>query len=106
MKRTILMAALAMLAASSGLAQTATKPANEDANTPAVATPDTRNPNAPVAGANSFTEAQARERIMDAGFSDVADLKKDDKGVWRGKAMKAGTTSDVALDFQGNVATQ
>ena len=106
MKRTILLAALTILAASSALAQTAAKPANEDANTPAVATPDTTNPNAPVAGANSFTEEQARQRIMNAGFSNVAGLKKDDKGVWRGKAMKAGTTSDVALDFQGNVATQ
>lgn len=106
MKRTIPLAALAILAASSALAQTATKPASEVANTPAVAIPDTTNPNAPVAGANSFTEEQARQRILNAGFSDVTDLRKDDKGVWRGKAMKAGAHSEVALDFQGNVATQ
>lgn len=40
-------------------AQEATKPAT-DSQTPAVATPDTKNPAAPVAGANSFTEFRPR----------------------------------------------
>jgi hypothetical protein len=30
-------------------------------------------------------------------------LKKDDKGVWRGKAMKDGNTVTVSVDFQGNI---
>ncbi|WP_432431424.1 PepSY domain-containing protein [Rhodomicrobium vannielii] len=60
----------------------------------------------PLTGANSFTEAQARERIADAGFQEVKGLKKDDKGVWRGQAMKSGQSVEVALDFRGNVVQQ
>jgi len=71
--------------------------------TPAVNTPDTTNPAAPVPGANSFTENQAKSRIEDAGFSDVVGLAKDDQGIWRGEAMKDGKSTAVALDFQGNV---
>ncbi len=42
----------------------AAQPANRDANTPAVNTPNTPpNPGAPAAGANSFTEGQAKSRI-------------------------------------------
>ena len=64
---------------------------------------DARAPEAPVAGANSFTEGQARGRIEGAGYSDVRDLRKDDQGVWRGQATRDGSRTDVALDFQGNV---
>ena len=90
-----------MLVSSVALAQQ--KPANPDANTPAVSTPSTTNPNAPVEGANSFTEGQARSRIEAAGFSNVTNLTKDPKGVWRGRAMKGGAQVAVSLDFQGNV---
>jgi hypothetical protein len=31
---------------------------------------------------------------------------KDKDGIWRGSAGKGGTTSNVALDFQGNVVTK
>jgi hypothetical protein len=34
------------------------------------------------------------------------DLKKDDQGVWRGRATKNGQSANVMLDFKGNVATQ
>lgn len=61
---------------------------------------------APVAGANSFTEAQAVTRIQDAGYSDVSGLAKDDNGVWRGQAKKDGKSLPVALDFKGNVTSQ
>jgi hypothetical protein len=65
-----------------------------------------RNPGAPVAGANSFTEGQAKSRIESHGYGNVNDLKKDDSGVWRGKAMKDGKSVDVSLDFQGNVVAR
>jgi putative membrane protein len=71
--------------------------------TPAVTTTDTANPAAPVPGANSFTEDQAKDRIQDAGFSGVSKLTKDDQGIWRGQASKDGKTTSVALDYQGNV---
>jgi hypothetical protein len=90
-----------LLASSVAMAQQ--KPANPDANTPAVSTPNTTNPNAPVEGANSFTEGQARSRIEAAGFTKVTNLTKDPKGVWRGRAMKGGAQVAVSLDFQGNV---
>ena len=62
-----------------------------------------KDPAAPLAGANSFTEAQAKDRAMAAGFSNVSALKKDDKGVWRGTATEGTKTSNVAIDFKGNV---
>ena len=62
-------------------------------------------PGAPFAGANSFTENQAKDRIVAAGFGDVGGLKKDDKGIWRGKAKQGDKAVDVAVDFKGNVVT-
>jgi opacity protein-like surface antigen len=95
----------AVLAASVGtaFAQSQNPPAQSGPNNPAVNTRGTNNANAPVSGANSFTEGQAKSRIESSGYSDVSDLKKDDNGVWRGKAKKDGKSVDVSLDFQGNL---
>jgi periplasmic protein CpxP/Spy len=57
-------------------------------------------------GANSFTEAQARSRLEEAGYQKLADLKKDDNGIWRAKAEKDGRQVTVGLDYKGNVATE
>ncbi len=62
-----------------------------------------KNSNAPVAGRNSFTEGQAKSAIEKAGYANVTELKKDDNGVWRGKASKGGVTTGISVDFQGNV---
>ncbi|MBM3547158.1 MAG: hypothetical protein FJX54_09395 [Alphaproteobacteria bacterium] len=75
-------------------------PANSTAEVPA--TPKIP-PGAPVAGANSFTESQAKARIEARGFTNVSGLKKDDKSIWRGTAMKDGKSVSIALDYQGNV---
>jgi len=73
---------------------------------PAVATSTTPIPaGAPFEGANSFTEGQARARIEGQGFTDVKNLAKDDKSIWRGTAMKSGASTRVALDYQGNVVS-
>ena len=73
-------------------------------STPAVQTDSSRqNTQAPVPGANSFTESQARSRIEGAGFGGVTGLHKDDQGIWRGHATRAGQPVAVALDYQGNV---
>jgi hypothetical protein len=66
----------------------------------------TRTSAAPVPGANSFTEGQARSRIEEAGFTGVTELRKDDEGIWRGRATRGGQQVGVALDYQGNVSTQ
>lgn len=106
MKYALVGAVVIALAAGSAVAQTT--PASKDAGTPAVATSNTVNPGAPVAGANSFTEAQAKSRMEAAGFTGVSGLMKDKDGVWHGKASKAGAgaTTDVTLDFQGNVTSK
>ena len=101
MRKTLLVAAMAIIALPAFAQQ---KPANPDANTPAVNTPNSPpNPGAPVAGANSFTESQAKSRLETNGFSNVSGLQKDANGVWRGKANKGGKATDVSVDFQGNV---
>ncbi|MEN5279436.1 PepSY domain-containing protein [Brucella sp. TWI432] len=73
------------------------------AETPAVSTPDSNNPDAPVKGANSFTEDQAKSRIEEAGYKDVTALKLRDDGVWEASAMKGTEKLEVQLDYQGNV---
>ena len=78
-----------------------TAPAS-DGSTPAV-TSGATNPAAPVPGANSFTEAQAKSAIEKAGYADVSALTKDDNGIWRGTASKDGKSTPIALDYQGNV---
>ncbi|QND54532.1 PepSY domain-containing protein (plasmid) [Phyllobacterium sp. 628] len=101
MKRIALaLGALSLL--SSAYAQEATKPA-ADPQTPAVATPDTKNPAAPVAGANSFTEGQAEKRIEAKGYSDITAMTKGDDGIWSATAIKDGKTVNVKLDYQGNI---
>jgi hypothetical protein len=102
MKMLILAATLVGASAVSAVAQTTPTPST-DGNTPAVATPDTKNPAAPVAGANSFTEAQAKDRIEKAGYTEVTGLKLDDKGIWQASATKEGKPVTVSLDYQGNI---
>jgi hypothetical protein len=98
----ILIAAAATLTLLAGSAFPQTAPTS---TTPAVSSPNATNPKAPVPGANSFTEGQAKSRIEANGFSNVSGLQKDADGVWRGKAMKNGTSVTVGLDFQGNIVS-
>ena len=96
-------AVAALLISPAALAQLA----NPKGNTPAVNTPNSPpNPTAPVSGANSFTEVQAKSRIESNGYTNVSGLLKDDQGVWRGMAMKDGRNVNVSMDFQGNVVAQ
>jgi hypothetical protein len=78
--------------------------ANPDAPTnPAINRSNANNPGAPAAGANSFTEGQAKSRLEKDGYTDISDLSKDGDGLWRGKAKKAGRMVEVAVDYQGNI---
>ncbi len=61
---------------------------------------------APLAGANSFTESQAKDRVVAHGISMPASLVMDDKGIWRGTAMQDGKSVTVAVDYKGNVVAQ
>lgn len=57
-------------------------------------------------GANSFTEGQAKSRIEGAGLMTVTDLKKDDMGIWRGKAMRDGKSVVVGFDYKGSIGAE
>ena len=63
-------------------------------------------PGAPLKGANSFTEGQAKDRAVAAGLTSVSTLNKDGDGIWRGSAMKDGKSAKVAVDFKGNVVSE
>jgi len=120
MKRMILLASSAILTAGLAVAQTAPPPASP-ASPVAPARPAVMNPATPPAtaterravnaaplenGANSFTEAQARSRLEDAGISGVTGLTKDDNGIWRGRGQWNGKAVTVGLDFRGHISAQ
>lgn len=67
---------------------------------------DQPEPGAPLKGANSFTESQAKDRAIAAGFTELSALSKDDHGIWRGKGKKDERDMAVAIDFKGNVVSQ
>ncbi len=104
---------IGVIGAGGAFAQTVTtaSPANAPViaapadSAPVVSTtsPDSTNPAAPVAGENSFTEAQARSRLEAHGYTNVSGLTMDAQSIWRGKASKGGALVDIALDYQGNI---
>jgi hypothetical protein len=62
---------------------------------------------APLKGANSFTEGQAKDRAIAHGSVEtVSGLKKDDDGIWRGTGSQGGKTVEIAVDYKGNVVTK
>lgn len=93
--------AATLFASTAAFAQTPA--AKSGPNNNAVNSPGQNNSNAPVSGRNSFTEGEAKSAIEKAGYTNVTALKKDDSGVWRGKASKGGAATAVSIDFQGNV---
>jgi hypothetical protein len=104
MQHLITLLAITALISTTALAQQPTPPRT---NTPAVTTLNSPpNPAAPVPGANSFTEGQAKSRIEARGYTQVSGLAKDGDGVWRGKAVKGGKTVSISVDFEGNVTEQ
>ena len=96
----IKMAALAALIALIGLG------AAEAQTAPTTPPSKSNDANAPVPGANSFTEAQAKDRMEKAGFTEVTDLKKDDHGIWRASAKQGAKIVTVTVDYRGNVVAQ
>ena len=101
MKRSLLILCAGLMLAGAASAQNPT--AQPGPNNNAVNSSGQKNSDAPVAGRNSFTEGQAKSKIEEAGYTGISGLKKDDNGVWRGKASKGGSATNVSVDFQGNV---
>jgi hypothetical protein len=77
--------------------------AEQGPQNPAVKDMHQNNSSMPVAGSNSFTQAEAKSQIEAKGYTHVARLRKDDNGVWRGTAIKDGQSGPVSVDYQGNV---
>jgi hypothetical protein len=103
--------AVATLVAAPAIAQTVapqrSAPGHDSTSNPAVASPsDTGKAAAPAAGANSFTEGQAKSRLESDGYTNITQLLKDDHGVWRGQATKAGQTVNVAVDYKGDIVAR
>ena len=101
--------ALTAIGPGTAFAQTAAPssvaPASPTIGTPAIIAATTPPPvGAPLAGANSYTEARTRQRMEDKGYSNIVDLKQDAQSIWRGTAMMGGKPMAVAIVFQGNVA--
>lgn len=95
------------LLALAGLCLAACQPESDKTN-PAIATDDNvaaREAAAPAVGANSFTEQQARDRLIAAGYADVSGLTLGADGLWRGSATVAGQMQEVSLDYQGIVTS-
>ncbi len=56
---------------------------------------------APPKGANSFTESQAKDRAVAAGYTDIATLAKDNDGIRRGSAKKGQRARERRRRLQG-----
>ena len=115
MRNVLTLSVVTCLLAGVAVAQTPNRPNPPNAT---VAPPNTTGPShnpsvaatsnandtiAPAKGSNSFTEAQAKDRIAQRGYANVSDLRKDDAGVWRGNAQHSGSDVKVWLDYKGNV---
>lgn len=94
MKSLILATMLASASAFGAMAQTSTTSPMPNS---------TVDKNAPLPGANSFTEGQAKSRLESNGYSNVSALKKDDAGVWKGTATHSGQQVNVSVDYRGNI---
>ena len=107
MRNSVVIAAFLAFVAGGAMAQKGTSPppARNGPQNRAINS-STKAVEAPVKGRNSFSEGEAKSRIEKAGFSNISELKKDDNGVWRGRASKDGRSVDVSLDYQGNVLTR
>ena len=94
-----------LIGSGSALAQT---PPSSSQTPPAIATGkgDSNTTAAPVAGMNSFTEGEARDRLEKHGYSAVSGLMKDDRSIWRGTAMKDGKSVAITVDYQGNIVAK
>lgn len=105
MNRTAILAIVLATTSGTAMAQTAETPQRSTTTPPAITNPNNtaRTTAAPVPGKNSFTENEARKRLEDNGYAQVAELAKDADSIWHAKAVKAGRPTKVTLDYQGNI---
>ncbi|CAM5197686.1 hypothetical protein ARD30_22770 [Bosea thiooxidans] len=99
MKTLFIASLIATATAFGALAQTST-------TSPMPAPKGEADKNAPLPGANSFTEGQAKSRLEANGYSQVGPLTKDANGVWKGSATHGGSKVSVSVDYRGNITRQ
>jgi ABC-type phosphate transport system substrate-binding protein len=58
---------------------------------------------APIPGANSFAESQAKKLIESKGYANVSPLVNDSQGIWHGTATKGEAKVEVSVDYKGHV---
>lgn len=100
-RTTVWLAVVSVSLATSAVAQTSSSGDTSRKGPESSAGADSQQP--PLPGANSFTESQAKSRIEDHGYTQVGELRKDDKSIWHARATKDGKPVEVQLDFKGNV---
>jgi hypothetical protein len=96
MKKLLIASLIATATTFGALAQTAT-------TSPVPSPKGDADKNAPLPGANSFTEGQAKSRLEANGYSQVGPLTKEADGVWKGSATHGGTKVNVTVDYRGNI---
>ncbi len=55
---------------------------------------------------NTLPESQARERLMNSGYTNLSTLTSDPSGLWRGTATKDGRSVNITVDGAGRVVQQ
>ena len=76
---------------------------SEAPRNPAVDTTETAQQEALTPGANSFTEAQAREAIEKQGYTAIGALSQNENGIWSASATHDGAQKTVSVDYKGVV---
>lgn len=79
---------------------------SETPRNPAVDTADQDAQGALTQGANSFTEAQAREAIEKQGYTGIGVLNQNEAGIWSAPATRDGVQATVSVDYKGVVSAQ
>ena len=57
-------------------------------------------------GRTSFTESQARDRMEQAGFTRISELRLEENGIWRAMADRDGRPLRLGLDYRGTVRAE
>jgi hypothetical protein len=73
-------------------------------NSPTSPAPPPPAPLASLASGRVVTSDQAKAQIEANGYSNVSGLRRDAKGLWRGKAVKDELPVNVVLDQDGHVS--
>ena len=60
----------------------------------------------PEGGPTTFTEAQARARFEQAGYTELGDLRLESGGIWRAMGRRDGQMRQLGLDQRGNVRAE